>query len=204
MPAREERKDAAESRKLILRTAACLFDEHGVQGVSMHQIAKKAGVGQGTLYRRYSHKGDLCLDVIKDFGDRFTEEVGRFLRENDRLSAEDKLGYVLDSWIDAIEKKSEIITTIQAHQAMNPEPHREMGFFHSPIYLFLRGTIASLLSEIRESRPNVSADPVLTAHALICSMAPPGHFHVKREFGFTTEQMKNNYRHMCGLPGLPG
>ncbi|WP_219640939.1 TetR/AcrR family transcriptional regulator [Cohnella sp. CFH 77786] len=200
MSVRAERKDAAEHRKLILRTAESLFDLHGVRGVSMHQIARTAGIGQGTLYRKYAHKGDLCLDIIQDYTQAFVEEVGRYLAKNREKPAEDRLGWVLDMWIDAMEKKSELIMTIQAHHCAESEESRAASFFQSSLYLFMRGRISELLAEIAESRPGPNADPVLTAHALICAMAPVGHFHIKRELGYTKEQMKNHYRRMCYLP----
>ena len=63
MTEHKERRDATENRKLILKEAGALFEKFGVDAVSMHQIAKSAGIGQGTLYRRYSHKGELCMDM---------------------------------------------------------------------------------------------------------------------------------------------
>ncbi|HZG64870.1 MAG TPA: helix-turn-helix domain-containing protein, partial [Rubrobacteraceae bacterium] len=59
-----ERRDAAESRRRVLDTARELFEERGVDSVSMHEIGRAAGVGQGTLYRRYEHKGALCSALL--------------------------------------------------------------------------------------------------------------------------------------------
>jgi AcrR family transcriptional regulator len=200
MSARVERKDAAEHRKLILQTAEKLFDDHGVNAVSMHQIAKTAGIGQGTLYRRYTHKGDLCLDLIQNFSHEFVEQIERYLKEHRQLTAEERLGGVLDRWIDTIEKKSELIMTVEAHQLKGSEESRASTFFQSPLYRFVRDRMSELLTEIAERRPDSEADPTLTAHSLICAMAPHGYFHMKHEKHFSTDQMKHNYRRLCRLP----
>src|ERR671935_1095700 len=61
---RPERRDAAEHRRQVLAAAAQLFSERGVENVTMDEIAHAAGVGKGTLYRRYPDKGQLVLALM--------------------------------------------------------------------------------------------------------------------------------------------
>ena len=69
---RGERRDPAENRRRVLEVARDLFAERGVDHVSMHEIARAAGIGQGTLYRRYAHKGLVCMALLDraSFGHR--------------------------------------------------------------------------------------------------------------------------------------
>jgi AcrR family transcriptional regulator len=48
----------------ILDAALELFIAHGIAGMSIEQVAKRAGVGKPTLYRRWSTKERLIADAI--------------------------------------------------------------------------------------------------------------------------------------------
>jgi AcrR family transcriptional regulator len=61
-----ERADAARNRILVLGAAERLFKEHGVAGVTMDDVAAEAGVGKGTLYRRFGDKGGLAVALLNE------------------------------------------------------------------------------------------------------------------------------------------
>ncbi len=196
MSGRRERKDAIEHRRLILQTAQSLFNEHGVHSVSMHQIAKTAGVGQATLYRRYAHKGDLCTELLSDYSMQLIEQFKTYLREHAHLAPVERLGGVINRWIDAIEEKAELILTMESK--INCEDPRG-SFYHTQMYMTSRDLISELLSEMIGPEATNLVDTNLTAHALICSLSPAGYFHLKQEFGYTPEQIKQGYLRMCQL-----
>jgi AcrR family transcriptional regulator len=63
------RRDAERNRQRILDTAGTLFAERGL-GVSLDEIARHAGVGVGTVYRRFPDKEQL-IDAL--FENRLAE-----------------------------------------------------------------------------------------------------------------------------------
>jgi AcrR family transcriptional regulator len=65
-PVVRERADAARNRLRVLEAAERLFAEHGVSGVTMDDIAAAAGVGKGTLYRRFTDKGGLAVALLDE------------------------------------------------------------------------------------------------------------------------------------------
>ncbi|MFI7637417.1 TetR/AcrR family transcriptional regulator [Nonomuraea sp. NPDC049400] len=54
-----------ETDAAILNAALELFVERGVEGTSMEQVAKRAGVGKLTVYRRWGSKEDLLAQAIE-------------------------------------------------------------------------------------------------------------------------------------------
>jgi AcrR family transcriptional regulator len=62
-PSRPLRRDAERNRERILRAARELFVEQGL-GVGVDEIARRAGVGMGTLYRRFPNKDALVEETL--------------------------------------------------------------------------------------------------------------------------------------------
>ncbi|MFE7122011.1 TetR/AcrR family transcriptional regulator [Streptomyces sp. NPDC057654] len=63
-PVRKERSDAVRNRELVLIAADRLFAERGDCEVSMDDIAAAAGVGKGTLFRRFGDRVGLIKAVV--------------------------------------------------------------------------------------------------------------------------------------------
>ena len=62
---RELRADARRNRERVLRTAQQVFATEGL-GVSLDEIARRAGVGPGTVHRHFPAKEALYLAVAAD------------------------------------------------------------------------------------------------------------------------------------------
>jgi AcrR family transcriptional regulator len=65
-PTRRERADAARNRARILAAAERLFRKRGGTGVTMERIAAAAGVGKGTLYRRYPDLASIAVALLDE------------------------------------------------------------------------------------------------------------------------------------------
>jgi len=63
-PEAGERADAARNRARILVTAERLFSERAPECVSIDDVADAAGVGKGTVFRRFGSRAALVLAVL--------------------------------------------------------------------------------------------------------------------------------------------
>jgi AcrR family transcriptional regulator len=59
------RRDAERNRQQILLAARAAFAERGLE-VTLDEIAQRAGVGVGTIYRRYANKDELIDELYED------------------------------------------------------------------------------------------------------------------------------------------
>ena len=79
------RADARENRARILAAAREAFAED--DDTSMNQIAQRAGVGPGTLYRNYPSREALILDIYQDEVAKLAGSVVELLAEEQPLEA---------------------------------------------------------------------------------------------------------------------
>jgi AcrR family transcriptional regulator len=72
-----ERADAASNRRRILEAATELFAERGAACVSMQDVARAAGVGMGTMYRRFGDRAGLTFALLGERHRAFQEQLLR-------------------------------------------------------------------------------------------------------------------------------
>jgi AcrR family transcriptional regulator len=62
----QERGDAARNRTLLLDAARRLIAERGAEAVTTDDIAAAAGVGKGTLFRRFGSRAGLMIVLLDE------------------------------------------------------------------------------------------------------------------------------------------
>lgn len=80
------KKEITEER--ILEAALDLFSEKGYSGASTSEIAKKAQVAEGTIFRYFPQKKDLLLKVVTKFIDVISEQI--VMNPLERIYSENK------------------------------------------------------------------------------------------------------------------
>ena len=72
---RPERRDAARNRELLLEAAQRLVEHCGVDGVTMDAVASEAGVGKGTVFRRFGSRAGLMTALLDHSEARWQGQV---------------------------------------------------------------------------------------------------------------------------------
>jgi AcrR family transcriptional regulator len=80
------RADAERNRAALLAAAREIFGEHGLDA-SLDEIARRAGVGNATLYRRFPTRRDLIAEVFARQMTEYVELAEHALREPDPWAA---------------------------------------------------------------------------------------------------------------------
>ncbi|MBT2539749.1 helix-turn-helix transcriptional regulator [Streptomyces sp. ISL-44] len=155
-PPPKERADAARNRAAVLEAAARLFAEYGVEAVSMDQVAAAAGVGKGTLFRRFGDKSGLAAALL-DTRERVLQEA--VLHGPPPLGpgapADERLTAFLNAYFDYL---LEHLALVRMSETATPGARYRIG-----AYRFWHRHLAILLA--------TAPDPDHTAHALLAGLA---------------------------------
>lgn len=188
-----ERRDAAEHRQHILAVARRLFAAHGVADVSMHQIAQAAGVGQGTLYRRFAHKGELCMALLGENVARIQAEMQAYVEScSAATSARAQLTYVLSQHVAFNEENAHLLSAVFDAACGN----RRADMYHNPFYTALHQTVETLLQRAVERGEMPPADTAYMADAILAALAIDLYIYQRTELGFTPARIMQAIRHL--------
>ncbi len=183
---RGERRDAAENRRRILAAARALFAERGVDAVSMNQIARAAGIGPGTLYRRYAHKGLLCQGLLEENTGRFREETAARLAPGPAAGpALARLEAVLLRLIAFNEENAPLLGAI-ADAACGD---RRGAIYGGPLYQWLYRIVLATVEEALAAGELAPLDAAWLADALLAPLAIDLYLFQRHERGFTPERI---------------
>jgi len=94
-PERALRADARRNYQRLVSAAAEAFTEHGADDVSLEEIARRAGVGIGTLYRHFPTRQAL-LEAV------YTDQVAGLRALADDLLATKPPAEALATWLRAL------------------------------------------------------------------------------------------------------
>jgi AcrR family transcriptional regulator len=69
------KRRAMDSKNKISNVALSLFIKRGIKSTTTKEIAKKAGIAEGTIYKHFRSKDDLALDLFTNNMDMFREKL---------------------------------------------------------------------------------------------------------------------------------
>jgi AcrR family transcriptional regulator len=72
---RGERADAARNRQRLLATARAMLAQQGAHKLTMDGLAERAGLGKGTVFRRFGTRAGIFQALLDDAERAFQERV---------------------------------------------------------------------------------------------------------------------------------
>jgi AcrR family transcriptional regulator len=183
---RERKKQ--EMTEAIIDTAKRLFAEHGIEAVSMHMIAQELEIGQGTLYRRFANKAELCFAMLRTDFEELHSNVMDYMKENADASGYVKGKFIIGELITMNAKHKgwfEVMSSQMDLKSMHPEHIGQVP----PPFLVLQSMIAPIFAEHTTQDP--FAQSLITAWCL-----NPILIRVFQERGYSEEEIVEHFAEM--------
>jgi AcrR family transcriptional regulator len=181
---RPERADARRNRLKVLEAAERLFAEQGVKNVSLDSIAAAAGVGKGTVFRRFGDRAGLAVALLDE---REQELQAKILTGPPPLGpgapAVDRVVAFLDAYLELLDRHVELF--------MDSENASDGARYRIGSYRLWHRHIAML---VEQARPDLDAD--YAAHTILAPLAADLH-HALRTEGFDLDRLKTGLRQVA-------
>jgi AcrR family transcriptional regulator len=175
-----ERRDALRNRARVLAAAQRLVSESGVEAVEIREVARAAGVGVGTVYRRFGDKAGLVASLLDErerlFQDRLLSgppPLGPGAAARERLVA------FLHGLVDMVDENLQLL---RALHGATPGARFRVGAYRA---WRLHATIL-----LEEAAPGI--DAAWFAEMILAPLAADLYYHQRDELGVSRERLKQN------------
>jgi AcrR family transcriptional regulator len=188
---RQERRDAAANRQRIIQASRELFASKGIEQTTMNEIAQAAQVGIGTLYRRFAHKGEICIALLADDFEQFTNRIENYLREHPQPYLK-QLEYTCDVLLAMTVQHVPMLSSIHDNTANQ----RKSDVFNQPFYMWLHEHICDILRKAYEHGEIIEIETEFVADALLHVLSPHLVHHAFEGRHLTHNRIMNTVRQL--------
>ncbi|HET6548160.1 MAG TPA: TetR/AcrR family transcriptional regulator [Solirubrobacter sp.] len=177
---RPERSDAAENRRRVLDAAARLFAREVPSSVTMEAVAAEAGVGKGTVFRRFGDRASLARALVSDREAQLQEAMIRGAPPlGPGAPARERLIAFGTSYLDFLEEHAVLL--IEAEASLSAR-------LDSTVYAIYRTHLSMLLSEA-----GCGGRAPYLADVLLAPLAAPTYAYHRRTRELSLRELQDAY-----------
>lgn len=173
-----ERADAARNREALLVAASDLVAEQGVEAVTMEHVAQRAGVGKGTVFRRFESRSGLMAALLDHAEAAWQQDV---------ISGPPPLGPGAPG-VDRLLAFGRSRTEVSLQHATLLEAASRTGSRSLPAYSFVATHVRHLLGEI-----GLHGDLDYLTTALLAPLEPVVLIQKTRDEGLSLERLQHGW-----------
>lgn len=179
-----ERADAARNRRALLAAAHTIITKCGIDALSMDRVAAEAGVGVGTVYRRFGDRAGLAYALLDEEERQFQEAflfgpppLGPGAPPAARIRA------FLRTYVDRLEGEADLHAIAETRS-----PTARHG---SGAYRTARAHLTALLTQVVGD-----ADATYLADALLAATGAGLFIYQRRELGYSADRITAGLDHV--------
>ncbi|GAB4124505.1 MAG: TetR/AcrR family transcriptional regulator [Roseiflexaceae bacterium] len=173
------RRDARANRERLLQVAKRLFAEQGISTTAMAEIARTAGVGQGTLYRHFADKNAICHALIQADLEQFQARIDTMLADPQGEPLW-QLEQLIIAKVDLTESHLPLFAAMDWIPGNKPKP------FHGPFHEWLHQRIMAILQRaVAHGQIATQLDLAFMTETCLAAMTPALYRYQREDLGFS-------------------
>lgn len=164
--ARAPAKRSERSRKRILDSARELFFEQGFERANLDEVARRAGLAKGTIYRHFDSKAELYVEVLVQNAGVFLERMRRVV--DPKQSAHEQIRRLARFYFDHYTSQLEYFRIFWAidNQRLIGELPPNLVALVTEVWKRALGLLAEVIERGVAAREFAPCDPWLTANVV--------------------------------------
>jgi AcrR family transcriptional regulator len=170
------RKDAARNHAAILATAARLIAERGPDGFSMDDVASAAGVGKGTVFRRFGDRDGLVRAVVDETSRAWRDQSAALLAADDVPATERVITFVA-TLFDHVIAALPLVTALERVSSRSIACDENSDLTHQ--------RLVALITQVRPG-----GDAEFLAHALLAQLRADVLGHLIDQCGLSVPRVR--------------
>ncbi|MFH9619152.1 TetR/AcrR family transcriptional regulator [Streptomyces pratensis] len=183
------RADAARNRALLLDAASRLLDRCGAADLTMESVAAAAGVGKGTVFRRFKDRTGLLIALL-DHREALLQAA--FLSGPPPMGPDAPAAERLHAFGPAVMRHER-----DHHELILASRTDPLRTYAVPAQRLRLSHVTLLLRQAR-----AAGDPEILAHTLLGSIDTPLVHHLTCERGMLTDQLEQSWHDLLIRHGV--
>lgn len=189
------RSDAARNRERVLAAARRIVARDGACGLTMDAVAEEAGVGKGTVFRRFGDRASLMHALIDEDERRFQDAV---------FAGPPPLGPGAPPAVRLLAYGRAALEHLNLHREILAETDGQFSLDPHPVEVAVRMHVARLLRELGYDQQVAT----VTAAALQSFLYGPRIYRMRRVEHFSLADLQAGWATVAGgliaaAPGAP-
>ena len=112
----ERQEQALKTKEKILKEAAKMVAENGVDNLNVDVLTERCGVAKGTFYTYFKHKEDVIFEICRDLFAQIEERMQQMTNK----SIVERLAYYFDEFMKEVERYDVNITRAWIRGVIDP------------------------------------------------------------------------------------
>lgn len=133
---------SAEKRERILQAAISVFADKGFYDARVSEIAKAAGVADGTIYLYFENKDDVLISIFQDRIEKLLEILGEIAASDRKI--EEKVRKIVGIQLGLLEDQRDLAEVITVNLRQSS---RLLKQYAAPLFIRYLGLVAGVIAE---------------------------------------------------------